>query len=308
MKKHVFAILIFLLPVIVTAQQMPISENYFMDKYTISPSYAGHFDAGTIFTGFRSDWTGIEGGPKTLRLNYSDRIMDNAAWGAKLLYDKAGIFNQLYLMGTYSYSLTVSGEHKVLLALSAGLYNNKINFTDYYNDPKYNLDPAMTQQDVRSKLKFMSDFSALYLYKGIEAGVMFANLNFGDAKYDEVDVTYKPLANYQIHAAYTYSFNDRWAINPLAYIRDGKYIKSQIGIATRVIYQNNLWASISYRDPNIMGFGLGAKVLKGIRFSYNFNVTTSVAMNIYNNHEICLGIDIRELFFKEVSSSSSETK
>lgn len=295
MKRSLSAVLLVLLPMLIKAQQMPISENYFMDKYSLSPSYAGHFNPGTIFTGFRSDWTGIDGGPKTIRLAYSDMLMTNAAYGGKIIYDKAGIFNQLYIMGTYSYNLKIEGEHRVILGLSLGLYNNKINFTDYYNDPKYNLDPALTQQDVVSKLKFISDFSALYVYKGVEAGIMFANLNFGDAKYKEVDVTYKPLANYQIHAAYTYIIDDRWSVSPLLYLRGGKYIKSQIGFAARVAYQNNLWASLSYRDPSILGFGFGANLTKGIRFSYNFNLATSVALNIYNNHEIALGIDIKDI-------------
>jgi type IX secretion system PorP/SprF family membrane protein len=298
MKRSVITIMSVLIPLLLAAQQMPVSENYFMDKYTLSPSYAGHFNPGTIFTGFRSDWSGIEGGPKTIRVNYSDKLMSNAAYGGKMIYDKAGIFDQLYIMGTYSYNLKITGQHKVLLALSAGLYNNKINFTEYYNDPQYNLDPALTQQDVTSKLKFMSDFSALYLFKGIEAGIMFANINFGDAKYKEVDVTYKPLANYQVHAGYTYNIDNRWTVNPLAFIRGGKYIKSQIGIAARVMYQDNLWASVSFRDPSIIGFGIGANITRSIRFSYNFNFATSVAMGIYNNHEIALGINIKELLQK----------
>ena len=193
-------------------------------------------------------------------------------------------------------------EHKVLLALSAGIYHNKINFTDYYNNPNYNIDPVMIRQDVSSKLKFISDFSALYLFKGIEAGVMFANINFGDAKYDEVDVTYKPFANYQLHVAYSYPVNDRWDINPLIYLRGGKFITGQVGIASMVKYQNNIWGSISFRDPGIWGFGFGANIAKGIRFSYNFNFASSVALNIYNNHEISIGVNIKDLFKKTEKS------
>ncbi len=225
MKRTTFILYALLIQNILTAQQMPVSENYFMNKYTLSSSYAGHFNPGSLFTGFRSDWSGISGGPKTLRLSYSDMLMTNAGLGGKIIYDKAGIFDQLYVMGTYSYNLKITGEHKVLLALSAGIYHNMINFTDYYNDPRYNIDPVMIRQDVSSKLKFMSDFSALYLFKGLEAGIMFSNINFGDAKYKEVEVTYKPLANYQLHAAYSYPLNDRWNINPLIYLRGGKFIK-----------------------------------------------------------------------------------
>jgi type IX secretion system PorP/SprF family membrane protein len=298
MKKSIFVLISILYNGILNAQQMPVSENYFMDKYSLSSSYAGHSSPGSFFTSFRSDWTGIVGGPKTLRLSYSDMLMTNAGWGGKIIYDKAGIFDQLYVMGTYSYSLTIVDEHKLLLALSAGIYHNKINFTDYYNNPNYNIDPVMIQQDVSSKVKFMSDFSALYLFKGIEAGIMFANINFGDAKYNEVDVTYKPFVNYQLHAAYSWQINDRWNINPLAYFRGGKFISSQIGIASMVKYQNKIWGSLSFRDPGIWGFGFGAKIAKGIEFSYNFNFASSVALNIYNNHEISIGVNIKDLVKK----------
>jgi type IX secretion system PorP/SprF family membrane protein len=302
MKKSITALIIILFHGVIIAQQMPVSENYFMDKYALSSSYAGHFNPGSVFTSFRSDWSGIKGGPKTLRVSYSDMLMTNAAWGGKIIYDKAGIFDQLYVMGTYSYNLRIVDEHKVLLALSAGIYHNMINFTDYYNNPIYNIDPVMTQQDVSSKLKFMSDFSALYLFRGIEAGIMFANINFGDAKYDEVDVTYKPLANYQLHAAYSFMISDRWNVNPLLYFRGGKYIAGQVGIASMVKYQNNIWGSLSFRDPGIWGFGFGANIAKGIRFSYNFNFAPSVALNIYNNHEIAIGVNIKDLVKKTQSA------
>lgn len=302
MKKSITALILILFHGVIIAQQMPVSENYFMDKYALSSSYAGHISPGSVFTSFRSDWSGIKGGPKTMRLSYSDMLMTNAAWGGKIIYDKAGIFDQLYVMGTYSYNLRIVDEHKVLLALSSGIYHNKINFTDYYNNPNYNIDPVMTQQDVSSKLKFMSDFSALYLFRGVEAGIMFANINFGDAKYDEVDVTYKPLANYQLHAAYSFLISDRWNVNPLLYFRGGKYIAGQVGIASMVKYQNNIWGSLSFRDPGIWGFGFGANIAKGIRFSYNFNFAPSVALNIYNNHEIAIGVNIKDLVKKTQST------
>ena len=99
MKKTIISILSFLCCCLLNAQQMPVSENYFMDKYGLSPSYAGHFNQGSLFTSFRSDWSGITGGPKTLRLSYSDLIMANAGYGGKIIYDKAGIFDTALYYG-----------------------------------------------------------------------------------------------------------------------------------------------------------------------------------------------------------------
>jgi type IX secretion system PorP/SprF family membrane protein len=296
MKKMIIIVMAILSGGIILAQQMPLSENYFMDKYSLAPSYAGNFNNKYLFMGYRSDWSGVSGGPQTLRLSYNDRLMQNAGYGAKMIYDQAGIFKQIIIMGTYSYKVKFFENHFVMFGLSAGFYSNTLNLKDYYNDPKYNLDPTLVSADVRSKLKFMSDVSAVYAFKGFEAGFLFSNINFGDAKYPaDATLKYKPLANYQIHASYDYKISNTWEIEPLMVIRGGKYIKSQFELATQVIYQKVVWASLLFRDPGIWGFGIGANINKGIKIGYNFNIASTVAPRFYNNHEITIGINIYEL-------------
>jgi type IX secretion system PorP/SprF family membrane protein len=277
------------------AQQMPLSENYFMDKYSLSPSYAGSFNNRYLFMGFRSDWTGVDGGPKTFRLSYNDSFMHNAGFGGKFIYDKAGIFKQTIFLGTYSYKVKIIEDSYLMFGLSGGFYNNTLNLSEYYNDPKYNLDPSLINANVRSNLKFMSEVSAVYTLRGLEAGFLFSNINFGDAKYANVQLHYKPLANYQVHASYQYRINEIWDVNTLLLLRGGKYIKSQFEIASQVQYMHRVWGSILYRDPNIWGVGVGAKINKLLIIGYNFNIASSVASRFYNNHEISLGINIFEL-------------
>jgi hypothetical protein len=181
-----------------------------------------------------------------------------------------------------------------MFGLSAGFYSNTLNLIDYYNDPKYSIDPSLISADVTSKLKFMSDASVVYTFKGIEAGFLFSNINFGDSKYSEVDVHYKPLANYQIHASYLYSLSEKWEVSPLMILRGGKYIKSHFELASSVVFKKNLWGSLLFRDPGIWGIGIGGNILKGLKIGYNFNIASSVAPRFYNNHEICIGINIFE--------------
>jgi type IX secretion system PorP/SprF family membrane protein len=299
MKKLILIFCTILTGTMVLAQQIPISENYFLDKYSFAPSYAGNFNSKFLFLGYRSDWTGITGGPKTFRLSYNDVLMQNAGLGGKIIYDKAGIFNQLFIMGSYSYNLQVSGDHHILFGLSAGLYHNTLNLYDYYNDPGYNIDPALVQQDVKSKLKFMSDVSLVYKWQGVEAGFMFSNISFGNATYKEVDLIYNPLANFQFHASYLYNIAENWDVVPLVIIRGGKNIKTQFEIASQVIWQKRVMGSVLFRDPGILGFGIGANISKGLKLYYNFNFATNVAMNVFNNHEISLGFNIFEYISKK---------
>jgi type IX secretion system PorP/SprF family membrane protein len=303
MKKILLTATIIFIGIAIRAQQAPISENYFMDKYSLAPSYAGNYNPKYLVLGFRSDWTGVSGGPKTFKLSYNDLFpfMKNAGYGGKIIYDKAGIFNQLYIMGSYSYNLKVSEDHHILFGLSAGVYKNRINLLDFYNDPKYTIDPSLISQNINSKLKFMSDVSAVWIWQQIETGIMFSNISFGDASYKEVNLVYNPVSNYQIHALYQYNINDAWEIIPLVLYRGGKYIKGQVEIASQVVWQKKLFGSLVYRDPDIIGFGLGANINKVLKIGYNFNYATNVAMGVLNNHEVSLGINIGEFFRKNTA-------
>jgi len=299
MKKLAIILIGILTGVALFGQQAPLSENYFMDRYSLAPSYAGNFNAGYLVTGYRSDWSGIEGGPKTFRLSYNDSFAGNSGYGAKIVFDKAGIFNQLYIMGSYSYKVTLVDNHNLLFGLSAGLYSNKISLSEYYSDPGYDIDPALIGQDVRSKIKFMSDFSAVYSWEGLEAGFLFSNISFGDATYEDVDLQYNPMANFQFHAAYLWNFTENWEMAPLAIIRSGKNIRSQFELAMQVIYMEKFWGSVVFRDPGILGAGIGATIDRGFKLAYNFNFATNVEMGAFNSHEISLGINISEYLFRK---------
>jgi type IX secretion system PorP/SprF family membrane protein len=301
MKKLLIILTIILTGITLRGQQASLSENYYMDKYSLSPSYAGNFNPKYLVTGYRSDWSGIDGGPKTLRMSYNDvfPFMKNAGYGGKIIYDKAGIFSQLYIMGSYSYNLQINKDHHVMFGLSAGFYKNRLNLLDYYNDPKYTLDPSLISQDIKSKLKFMSDFSAVWTYKDVEAGLMFSNVSLGDASYKEVDLKYNPLSNFQFHATYLYKINEDWKVSPLVIIRSGKFIKSQLELASQVMYLEKVWGSVVFRDPGVLGFGLGANIDKGLKIAYNFNFATNVAVGAFNNHELSLGINIFEYVSKK---------
>jgi type IX secretion system PorP/SprF family membrane protein len=296
MKRLLNILILILTATTLFGQQAPLSESYFLDKYTLSPSYAGGVNSKYLFLGYRSDWTGVDGGPKTLRLSYNDvfPFMEKAGYGGKIVYDKAGIFTQLYMTGSYSYDLEVAEEHHLMFGLSAGIYKNRLNLLDYYNDPGYTIDPALIGQDVKSKMKFMTDFSAVYAWNGIETGLMFSNISFGDASYKEVELKYNPLSNFQFHASYLYPVAEEWDLQPLVIVRGGKYIKSQFELATQVIWQKRFMGSLVYRDPGILGFGIGANIGKGLKLAYNFNFATNVILGAFNSHEITIGFNLWE--------------
>ena len=309
--KKIILYIIFLIAVnIASAQQTPVTESYFLDKYSLAPSYAGNHNSQSLQIGYRSDWTGIDGGPKTTRLSYNDlfTFMKNAGYGGKIIFDNAGIFSQLYVLASYSYNVALTDEHHLIFGLSMGGYKNRLNLQDYYNDPGYNYDPVLVNRDINSKLKFMSEFSALWKWQGAEAGVSFTNITINNASYkDAVNLKYKPLANFQFFGSYLWSVADNVDVEPLVIIRGGKYIRSQFEVASQVVYMQRFHGSLMYRDPGIIGAGAALSLDKGIQIGYNFNFATNVTMNAFNNHEISLGLKIFE-FFNSKKRAAEETK
>ena len=100
MKKTII-IYLFFIPAVVFGQQFPFMEAYYLNPYSMSPAYAGLQGKGTFFMDYRSDWTGIEGGPRTYQLSYNDKFREKVGLGGKFVYDRTDIFKQILAVILY---------------------------------------------------------------------------------------------------------------------------------------------------------------------------------------------------------------
>ena len=290
--KKLIIILIGLMPVVVFGQQFPFMEGYSINTFSLSPAYAGIHNSKTLFIDYRSDWSGLNGGPTTYQLSYNDKLNEKIGLGGRFIYDKTDIFKQTLILGTYTYEVKVAEGHLINFGLSAGFFRNSIDLAKYFNDPTYVNDAVLIYGMEKSKLKFASDFSALYRYKQTEAGILFSNLMFGTAKYRNTDLRYKPLKNYLLHASYLFDIDDKWSVKPIVILRGGQNIPVQLEIAPTVTWNDRFWATIVYRTGGIFGLGLGGEVYEGILVNYSYNLSSNIALNTFGSHQLTLGVRI----------------
>jgi type IX secretion system PorP/SprF family membrane protein len=291
MKKIVYISMLLMIMGTLSAQQFPFMEGYSVNAFSLSPAYAGIHNSKTLFLDYRSDWSGLDGGPTTYQLSYNDKV-GKVGLGMRFLYDRTDIFKQTLFLGTYTYEVTIAQEHKVNLGLSVGFFRNSIDLAKYYNDPDYIQDMVLIYGLQESKIKFATDISALYRYKQAEAGILFSNVMFGTVRYRNTDLTYKPLKNYLVHASYLFDLGDRWSVKPTFIVRGGQQIPVQIEIAPTLTWNNRLWLTTLFRTGGIFGVGLGAEVINGILINYSYNLSNNVALNTFGSHQITLGIRI----------------
>jgi type IX secretion system PorP/SprF family membrane protein len=302
--KKIIIICMFFIPAVLYGQQFPFMEAYFLNPFSMSPSYAGLQGKGTLFMDYRCDWTGIEGGPRTYQLSYSDKYSNNVGLGGKFIFDKTDIFKQILILGTYTYQVELLKEHIVNFGLSLGFYRNSIDLSKYYNDPAYVQDLVLLYGQQQSKLKFASDFSALYRYRKVEAGFLFSNLIFGTVHYRNSDMTYKPFNNYLLHTAYLFRLDEKWSLKSMLILRGGQNVPAQLDFSAQIKWNDMFWATTLVRTSGIFGIGLGGEIYHGILLNYSYNLSnnlnTNIPINTFGSHQLTLGIRISK-FLKEKS-------
>lgn len=285
-------------------QQLPLTDNYFVDKYSLSSAYAGNSENKNLLLSYRRDWSGVDNAPRTIRLSYHDGFKSNAGIGAKIILDKFGVFQSFYGMATYSYRLKIIENQFLFFGLSAGIHQNSINFSDYYNDPNFNSDPSMINRDVKSDVRLVSDFSIIYSHNRFQSGILFSNVSYSDLKYTDVNVKYNPFIQYQLHAIYTIPFDGAWEMTPIAIYRGGKNIQNQLEIAAQFKYHNQVWGNLAHRGKNVFCLGFGMNASKGILLNYTYNFFTGVTVAGFQNHELTLGLKLADFFQKKDNSEN----
>jgi type IX secretion system PorP/SprF family membrane protein len=305
MKKLIYISLILLSSSGLFGQQFPFMEGYNVNPFTMTPAYAGIRNTKTVFLDYRSDWSGIAGGPVTCQLSYNDRLAGKVGLGGRFIYDKTDIFKQTMLLGTYTYEVQVAEEHFINFGLSAGFYKNSIDMGKYYNDQNYVQDVVLISGLEKSKVKVATDISALYRFRNIEGGILFSNVMFGTAKYSNTDLTYKPLKNFLVHASYEYKISELWKVKPFVLFRGGQQFPSQLELASEVRYSEKLWGSLVFRTGGIWGLGFGAEIYDGILLNYSYNLSSNVALNTFGSHQLTLGV---KLFKASISNQGAGSK
>src|SRR5579871_3854385 len=96
------------------AQQDPLYSQYINNPFVINPAYAGLTDNLNLSLSYRSQWTGLDGSPKTVNANGHISLLDNRVGaGLMIVSDQIGNSTTNEVFGSYSYRVHVT-RNKIL--------------------------------------------------------------------------------------------------------------------------------------------------------------------------------------------------
>jgi len=294
MKKELKLFLLLLIPLNLAGQLSSVTSHYVFNPLIINPACAGNRGALNVAAIYRSQWTGIDGAPKTMTLMADAPFSDSKlGLGFIILNDKIGVTKQTHFVTNYAYKIAM-GEDKLSLGFGAGLITTNTSWSDLVA-----LDPGDDKYLTDSRVYVVPDFSfgAYYSSKAYYIGLSIPKLigyKFNTDK-NKYDISFKPGENgYMLNAGLTYKLSRMVRLLPSALVTLSTEEKLLVDLNAYVNYDDMIWAGLSYRNKRSIGalFQFAVNNQFRVAYTYDFDFGT---LSKYSNgsHEIMLRYEFR---------------
>lgn len=272
------------------AQQLPQFTQYMYNTISINPAYAGNRDAISVVGLHRSQWSGLEGAPKTQTLSiHSPLRNEQVGLGLSVINDNAGYENYTYVYGDFSYTINVNATTTLSFGLKAGMsYYNldeellmNVPGDDFFNDDTFN--------------RWTPNFGAgLFLssqdwYLGLSAPKVINNDNNPHSEYVALE-----QVHYYLTGGYVFNLSDNLKLRPTSLLKYTSGAPLSVDISSTFIYDEKFYLGANYRIDDAIGAFVDFQVLDALRVGYAYEYTISdLQPYTSGSHEILLIYELR---------------
>ena len=319
------------LATIAQAQQKPQYTQYVFDNYLLNPAVTGIENYTDLKTGYRSQWSGLQGAPVTSFLSINAPIgrdfIEGAASnmprggdmtpmsrlytqeymasephhgiGLMVISDKTGPITQGTISASYAYHLGLSPKLNLAFGVSAGVNHVSLN-TAEITLPDVQVDQSINN-GVNSEWK--PDLGAglwLYgpnFYMGASAQQLLQQ-NFylfretaGNGS-TSVDKI-RTIPHYFFTTGVKLFLSDDLALMPSVLVKVINPIPTTFDVNMKMSFRDVFWFGGSYRKDDSFAILAGFNINATINVGYSYDITTSALNTVSNGtHEIILGIPL----------------
>ena len=272
------------------AQQDPQYTHNMFDRLSVNPGSAGVNDAICATAIYRTQWVSFDGAPKTLLFNLQGPVkLAHGGLGLTVFSDQLGQEKNLIVRGAYSYH-QAAGPGILGIGVAGGIINKSLTANWIATDGYLN-DVAIPDAGVSTTTYDMT-FGLYYNIKNrMYVGLSSTHLAANPLEDLGIDLS----RHYYIQAGYNYEIEpNKWSLLPSVFAKTDA-ASTQIDLNVRVLYNNMVWAGVSYRTADAIAPMVGFQRATGengngmIKIGYSYDVTTS-QLNNYSSgsHEIML--------------------
>ncbi len=116
----VTALIVLLLASSLQAQQDPYYTLYKYNLNMVNPAYAGSSNSSDLTMGFRMQWVGVEGAPKTQFVSYSQPLKNKLGIGFSVVNDEVFVLKETDVTLDLSYHIKLNDDYLLYFGLKGG--------------------------------------------------------------------------------------------------------------------------------------------------------------------------------------------
>ncbi len=287
---RVLFLLIFLFLASFSSVSQDISNftQFFINPYTLNPSYAGVEGQTALFLGYRKQWASINGGPAIANFSAHTPINTKLGVGFSSSSDKRGITSQSSALLSISYTATIDNTTSLRFGLSAGYGFNSVDIGDIasFNDPA--ISSLLTKTSSLIGNVGLS-FHKKTFHIGASMPNIFEPLYLSKDAFSLAAV--KPFQNIIVHASNRFYFNhDKNVFEPYLIYRINGALPTQFEFASVVHIQHTFWVGASYKQQFGISGLLGFKLKNQLAVGFSYSLQNSGQNQIPSpSYEIQLG-------------------
>ncbi len=268
------------------AQLNPLGAQFFQNQYLANPSLAGLAPGYQVSAALTAQRKPIEGAPLIQGITFERGLQNKkVGFGINFYNESAGVINRTSLKATYAYHLPLDGKRFIDFGLSAGYFNEWINFDKVTGD----LTDISLINFNRRKLYFDGDFGFAYRSGGLTIHGAVSNIrrmfdrNFSQAVADR-SIFWTALS-YKFTSA-----DGTTQVEPKAVYRGVQNFGDIFDIGANLSFQKEkLIINSIYHSTNSLTFGIGTLYRDQLSLSVQYTTNTSALQN-YSNGEAHIGI------------------
>jgi type IX secretion system PorP/SprF family membrane protein len=283
-----------IVPLGLSGQQAPVSDQYILNPFTINPAYAGGRGALNFAAFYRRQWVGIEGAPETLTVTADAPVFSGKlGLGLIMVNDKIGVTKETSIKSVYSYKIK-TGEGSLALGLGAGILGTNTAWSDLTV-----VDPGDEYYLIDSKVFVVPDFSfGLYFnYEDFFAGLSLPRMLEYTFDFDKNKYSLKVNPGeyyYLFNTGYVINVNPKTKFFPSGLVSFSPGKETLFDLNAHFSYIDRLWLGASYRSNNSVAglFQFAVNNQLKIAYSYYFDFNK---LGTYSNgtHEVMLRYEFR---------------
>lgn len=296
--KKLYIIIVLLIATQMHGQQDPQYTQYMYNMNVINPAYAGSKENLSFGLLYRTQWTGIDGAPKTGTFFGHLPVGEKVGLGLSIISDEHGPVKETNAYADFSYTLRLGGEHRLAFGLKAGATFHDIGLNNIVvvddDDPFFTGNINSTTPNIGAGFFYYTDN---YYLAGSVPNIL--NSVHLDANGNQLG---SEATHYFLTGGYVFELSPNAKLKPSFLVKSSFDAPTSFDINANMLFYEKFEIGASYRlDDSFSGL-INFAITPSLRIGYAYDsVTSDIKRYAPASHEFMLLFDLN--FPKNVSRS-----